>query len=150
MLKSQPQGSNPSHEAQILALWLKSQPRGSNPSLETQIPASRLKSQPQGSNPSLEARVLASNLSFEAQIPALKLKSNLPGSDSSLEAPNLLSIGHQLLQGHCPSNHHETQHEGNGYCLPSGICESLPLSGDEDIGWSKPLRFKIFKKNSSF
>ena len=45
-LKSQPWGSNPSHQAQIPASRLKSQPQGSNPSLEAQIPASRLKSQP--------------------------------------------------------------------------------------------------------
>ena len=52
-LKSQPPGSNPSLQAQILFSRLKSQPWGSSSSLEAEISALRLKSQPQGSNPKL-------------------------------------------------------------------------------------------------
>merc|ERR1712121_624089 len=47
-----------------------------------------------------------SNPSLEAQIPASRPKSQPRGSNSSLELQNLLSIGHRLLRGRCPSHHH--------------------------------------------
>ena len=93
-VKSQPQCSNLSLEAQIPALRLKSRPWDSNPSLKAQIPALRLKSQLQGWFPSLEAQIQAWRLKFQPQrqIPAskpnssLKVKSQPQGLDLSFEA----------------------------------------------------------------
>ena len=87
MVKSQPQTSNPSLEAQTPALRLKSQPQGSNPSFKAQIPTSRpspsrrLKSKPGGSNSSLKTKFQP-----QGQIPALKLKSQLQGSTHCVKA----------------------------------------------------------------
>ena len=88
-------GSNSNIEAQIQASRLKSMHRGSNPSLVAQIQASWLKLQAHGSNHDLEA-----------QITAQRLKSHYLCSTSSLALQNLLSIGHRLLRGRCPSHHH--------------------------------------------
>ena len=149
--KSQPRGPNPSLEAQIPASRPKSQPPGPNPSLKGQISASRPKSQPPGPNPSIQAQTPASwlkiqtkgsNPSPKTQIPVLSIghqilwglltmsKYMLQASNRALSPISQLfqseknSIGHRLLRGRCPSNHHTSTYTHIG---ATGTADHLTL-----------------------
>ena len=137
-LKSQPQGPNPSPEAQILVSRPKSYSRGQNPSLQAQIPAMKPQisaMKPQSSNSSLEAQILVS-----------RLKSQHPGPNPSLEPKKKISIGHWPPRGRCPTNHLTPTYTHIG---ATGTADHLTLLQLLFLNFIFPKSLeKIMKKNS--